>query len=202
MRKIAFIGGPASGKTTVLNILSKTVCPEYKDKTVFVSEAAMDIIRSTPESVISEMSPLVFQFEVFKLQTKKESELTERFDYAFCDRGVADAFVYLSEEDAKKLTTDTKEDMLQRYDVAIFFFGCETNFTNDATARRESDYTDIKRLEQKSWEVWREHKNLFVAMQHKTVYRKALNVADTLNWVLGVEIFDLDLIRKMEAREN
>lgn len=203
MKKIAVIGGPASGKTSVMQIIAKAISEEYRAKVAFVSEAAREIIDNNPPEVIEEMTPLVFQFEVYKLQIEKENLVDTSCEYMLCDRGTADAFVYLSEEEATTLLAGTKEELLNQYDVVVFLFGRRKNFINDSNAnRKERDYSQIKALEEKTLQIWKSHPCFYAVAQCKTIYKKAFAVAVALNMELGINLFDLSVIEKMEVSNN
>lgn len=202
VKKIVFVGAPASGKTSVLNILSNALCDNYRGQAVFVHEAAREIIDSTPPAVLSEMTGLVFQYEVYKLQIEKEREAeAQGYNFIFCDRGIADAFIYLSESEAKAFLCDTSEkDVASMYSTAVLLKGSQKNFALDNTKRKESNYSEIEVLEEKTFKFWeKHHNNLITVHQAETIHKKAYNVAAALNLELNANIFDLNAIARTET---
>lgn len=203
MKKIVFVGAPASGKTSVLNILSKALCDNYRGQALFVSEAAREIIDSTPPAVLSEMTSLVFQYEVYKLQIEKERKAeAQGYNFIFCDRGIADAFIYLSESEARTFLGDTSEkDVASMYSTAVLLKGSQTNYISDNSKRKESSYSEIEALEEKTFKFWEKyHNNLITVHQAESVRKKAYDAAVALNLELNANIFDLNAIA--ETRQS
>lgn len=192
--KIAIVGGPAAGKTTVFGMLAGAVRKDKRESVAFVSEVATEIINGIQGKVSDVMTRLQFQQEVYRRQLEAEAAVGD-IRYVFLDRGIADVFVYLDEETARTFVKETEAEALAAYDVAVFLFGERENHTRDTdTCRLEKDEAEIALWEQKTFEVWRKHPRIIAVSQCETVHAKAKTVAGTLNKVLNEEIFDLSLI--------
>lgn len=118
--KICLTGGPCSGKTDILEALSKAI-KEAGYYVFIIPETASELILNGIK-VNSCLSPIAFQGFVLDKQIAKEklyANLSKYYDndkiVILCDRGILDGFVYVGEKAFEKLLKERNFDMNKAY---------------------------------------------------------------------------------------
>ena len=140
--RIVFAGGPGCGKSSSLipardALLSGGIYCEA------VAEAATDLMADGLKK--EEVGAYEFQRRIFEQELRSEDEAVKRVEAkgggaVIFDRGVLDAFTYLDGDDACRLIKEygfTKEDLLGRYDLALFFHSPAKENGGDLTEGNE-----------------------------------------------------------------
>lgn len=192
---IALAGCPTSGKSSVLRMLRELPTTE-KIKVLFLDETATVFLHNRPSSVSILDVQLLRQHYILKGQMHSEELLlgnaadAERPTLLITDRGCADAMVYLSDDEFPKLGV-APEELYARYDHVIFLEGDAHNFHDDPTTTRvESSYGEIAALGRRSREVWSKHPSFSVIGQQDTVGHKTRLVAEKINELIGIRVFE------------
>lgn len=193
---IAFVGPPSCGKSAVWEILQKM---EHSDKVnlVFIPEVATAVMWDWPSFIQEHDDPVVRQYYIYKTQL-----LLEDLGYAFVtnttketlivtDRGALDMYAYLAPKELELITTqDQRNELRGRYDT-VFYFDTIGYLAANNPSRREQDYSEIVRLDERSKWAWETHCNAKIVYipPHETIDDKARTVAEHINAVVGKEVF-------------
>lgn len=193
LTRIAFCGSACSGKTSVLNMLKERLNPAVKEEwnVTFVQEAATQILLTT--DLHPKKDPVGFQRAVSLYQFIHE-EYDRCFDdtmlhnVSLSDRGIADAFIYVP-DDAETLLDQTVEEAVRRYDAIIYFLPYYPDNVQEGNQERYENKDELRILEQKTFDVWSKHPNIFVIPLFQTISQKVDFVSKRLNQILGEEVF-------------
>lgn len=202
MIRIALVGTPGAGKTSVMRILKKSVCPSGYG-VGFVDEAATMLMRSNGEiRRLRETDPVAFQDMVARTHTLNEAagvEKAKREGYdrfmQITDRALHDAYVYLNDEQRRglKYPVGSIEELNERYDAVLCFdyYGCGASIKAGNDLRAEKALSDIKRVCERSVEVYSTHKRFYLIPPYGDIYDKAARVAEIINEVAMERVFSV-----------
>lgn len=196
IENIAFVGGPCSGKTSVFEALrSMEHCCAERVCLSFVEEAATRILPRDPQ--LARRDPLRFQYEVSLLQYIAEDrgmELLlgrpETLKVQLTDRGVADAYIYLNERQAREMSDQTPEEMLHRYTAVFYFDPYKSQSLTDGNAFRVEHAEEMDALEQRTRRIWEQHPRLIRVPTFPTIEERIRYTAAQLNALLTLRVFD------------
>lgn len=172
--KIVITGGVCSGKTTSLSYIEKHL-RDRKYGVVIVPETASVLINQGLDSRNSD-SMLAFQESVLSAQLKSEEcavlqaeNMPEKNVVMILDRGSADAFGYLTENEAEQLMKKyslSQSALLARYDAVIHLVtaanGAEEFYTLKNNNARIESPEEARRQDLCIQNAWAKHKNHFV----------------------------------------
>ena len=203
---IAFVGGPCSGKTSVFEALRALPVREESDACLsFVGEAATQILPRDP--TLSRRDPLFFQFEVSLWQYMEEDRGFERLlncchkplKVQITDRGVADAYIYLNEQQVALMTDMTPEELMHRYTIVFYFEPFRSESLTDGNEFRVEREDEMAELEAKTRAVWQRHPNVIFVPTFPTIEERIAYVARLLHEKVGVELFDQTVLSRDAA---
>lgn len=166
--KIVVTGGVCSGKTTGMQSIEEHFCGRCG--LLFVPESATILVENGQDTR-EPGSLLAFQDAVMSLQLQNEEKyrtkaqnLPDDLVLMIHDRGLADAFGYLSEKEASLLLRKyglTKADIFSRYDAVIHLVtaadGAEKHYTNANNTARIETPKEARILDKRILTAWREH---------------------------------------------
>ncbi|MES2503870.1 MAG: ATP-binding protein [Myxococcota bacterium] len=179
---IVLTGGPGAGKTTVLEMAKHM----FQDKVVVLHEAATMIYsggflrHQTPSAIRAA------QRSIYHIQREQERILEEDqiAPVGLCDRGVLDGLAYWpgSKEDFFASVGTTEEEELSRYAMVIHMRtpSIEWGFNHNNPARNEAP-EQAALLDQKTFEVWKNHPNHFVVDSRQDFLHKAEEVVGIIS---------------------
>lgn len=194
--RFVFEGCPSSGKSAAVRFL-KSLSAQIP--VVFVSEVATGILEKDPDFVRRDQ--LAFQKEVLDTQYAREYEASLQCQnhadapliVEILDRGAADAFVYLNEENAVLISQTTADALLSRYDIVFHFDpyikGASIKDGNDL--RAESNTEELLDLHRKSLAVWGRHTHVETVPVFDSKEKKGVYVASRINVLAGMTVFVL-----------
>ena len=200
--RIAFVGTPGAGKTTVYKILKKSIVSK-ETRVAFITEAATLIMHDPSVKALREKDPVAFQEKVSLTQffledsgfygmlssgVKKGLQIT--------DRAVEDVYVYLNKPQRKELRFPVPpiEELNRRYDAVILFELYEGGASMKAGngLRAEKAMSDIKRVYDKSVTVYSTHPNFHRVPPFENIREKAAYVAEIINSIVGDTVFTVE----------
>ncbi len=118
-RLVALTGGPGAGKTAVLEVLLRELCPHA----VVLPESASILFRGGFPRGPSASAHKAAQVAIFRVQRELEwLALAEgRPAVVFCDRGTVDGLAYWPDDAATywRLVGSSREEEVARYDAVI-----------------------------------------------------------------------------------
>jgi thymidylate kinase len=162
MIRIVLTGGPCGGKTSALSRVKEYFEKKGK-KVVCLTETASELLREG--KIPCGKTAVSFHAELVKRQIAKE-ELASFCDIVVCDRGALDIRAYLSESEfaeVMEITGSTASELLLRYDAVFHLVtaanGAEKEYTLSNNNVRSEDAEQAKKLDEKSFAAWAEHKN-------------------------------------------
>lgn len=182
MFKICLTGGPCSGKTDILNMLSRAI--RRKGYEVFIiPETATELILNGIK-VNSNISPVVFQNFVIDKQLAKEElydNLKKYYDndklVIICDRGILDGYAYVGKtafNEILKQKNLSVDETYKHYD-AVFHLVTTANgaeeFYQWNNQRMKESCNNLARSEtpeearlkdQETIDVWSKHPNFYM----------------------------------------
>ena len=200
--RIAFVGTPGAGKTTVFKILKKSiVSPSLKLS--FVPEAATLIMNDPKNKELRECDPVVFQEKVsltqFFLEDSGFYDMVlsgEGRCLQITDRAVEDVYVYLNKAQRKELRfpVPSIEELNKRYDAVILFelYDCGASMKAGNGLRAEKAMEDIKRVYDRSRQVYSAHPTFYSVPTFENIRDKAAHVARIINSVVGETVFKVE----------
>jgi hypothetical protein len=196
IENIALVGGPCSGKTSVFEALQRAILTDNAEACLsFVEEAATRLLPRDP--TLSRRDPLRFQYEVSLFQYIAEDRgmnrllaCPEPLKIQITDRGVADAYIYLNEEQAREMTHQTPEEMVNRYTTVLYFEPYKSDHLTDGNQFRVEHEDEMDALERKTRDIWSRHPHLHYIPTFPTVEERVLYTMDLLNTLLGRAVFD------------
>ncbi len=156
MKKIVFTGGPCSGKSTVIEELSKKGFP-------VVRETAKNIIAARKHLPLTKEESQIRQDLIFQGQFEKEKFAEEKpYQLLFLDRGLIDGLaysvLYSGEDSIKKYLPLVRE---KKYS-SIFLF--ELLPFNPEGFRAENDEEEARKIERSIYDLYKQlgYKPIFV----------------------------------------
>ena len=140
--KIALVGPPGSGKTSVLTELKTMVNPQSDILIDFLPELATIFLYNLPEELKRADHVVLRQLRLFRMQVFLEEKITAirraegRSSILITDRGIADAAVYLTCTQIDFAFTEKECDkMYSNYDRVLLLFGIST-LSSDTSLRK------------------------------------------------------------------
>ena len=194
LTRIVFCGSACSGKTSAVNMLKERLNPALKEWNItFIQEAATHILLNTDSDLHPKNDPVGFQRAVSLYQFIHEDydrcvDDSKSYNICVADRGIADAFIYVP-DDAEFLLDQTVEQAVKRYDAVLYFLPYHTDNIQDGNEQRYENKDELRILEQKTFDVWSKHPNMFVIPLFSTIAQKVDFVIKCLNKILGAEVF-------------
>ena len=202
--KIALVGPPGSGKTSVLEELKTMVNPRSDILVDFLPELATVFLYNLPEELKRADHVGLRQLRLFRIQVFLEEKVTAirraegRRSLLVTDRGLADAAVYLPRKQLEfAFTKEECEKMYNNYDHVLLFEGSPQSridgILSSSSVRQEKNYGEISQLERKTQEVWGKYGDrLDIIPQQDTVNAKAQYVAEKINQRVGSDVFYIE----------
>lgn len=201
IHRIAFAGPPASGKSTTLELLGNyTHAPDVH--VIYLNEVATAFM-DWPEYIAAHDDALIRQYYIMKTQimledlAMQEAVLSDKETILIVsDRAVIDLYVYLNDDEAAKIVTDDDaEKFAERYDHVLFFetTGEAQFLSHNNPSRHEQSYSEIREVGSRTFETWKKHSKceMILIPPADTIEQKVNNVAQTINDVLGIEIWKI-----------
>ena len=200
--RIAFVGTPGAGKTTVYKILKKSIVSK-ETRVSFITEAATLIMHDPITKELRESDPVAFQEKVSLTQFFLEDSgyydaITSGAERCLqiTDRAIEDMYVYLNKTQRKELHFPIPpiEELNKRYDAVILFELYEGGASLKAGngLRAEKAMSDIKRVYDKSVTVYSTHPNFHRVPPFENIRDKAAHVAEIVNSVVGDTVFRVE----------
>ncbi len=193
--RIALVGTPGAGKTSVLRILRESaIGADYKVD--FIDEAATVIMHDNAIRELRRTDSVAFQEKVSLTQLFMEdgallrafSEGTEKY-LQITDRALPDAYVYLNGEQRKELRfpLPSVEELNARYDAVICFelFRHQSSLQAGNALRAEKDISTVEKVYERSLRVYSKHKRFYLVSSYDDIRDKAARVAEIINEVVG-----------------
>lgn len=202
--KIALVGPPGSGKTSVLTELKTMVNPQSDILIDFLPELATIFLYNLPEELKRADHVVLRQLRLFRMQVFLEEKVTAirraegRRSVLITDRGIADGAVYLTRTQLEfAFTKEECEKMYSNYDRVLLFEGSPqsriADILSSSSVRQEENYAKIVELERKTKEVWGKYGDrLDIIPQQDTVHAKAQYVAEKINQYIGSDVFYIE----------
>ena len=193
---IAFVGGPCSGKTSVFEALrALPVRQESEACLSFIDEAATQLLPRDP--TLSKRDPLFFQYEVSLWQYMEEDRGFRRLlaqeaplKVQITDRGVADAYIYLNEQQVAQMTDQTPEELMHRYTMVLYFEPFRSECATDGNAFRVEQQDEMDVLEAKTRAIWQRHPNIVFVPTFPTIEERIEYTISRLHELMGRAIFE------------
>ncbi|MBQ7337585.1 MAG: AAA family ATPase [Clostridia bacterium] len=195
LENIAFVGGPCSGKTSVFEALRAREGQLLPGVCIsFIEEAATKLLPRDP--TLSRRDPVWFQYQVSLWQYMEEDRGMERLfrsdaplKIQISDRGVADAYIYLNEQQVGQMTDQSPDEMMHRYTAVLYFEPFHSQCLTDGNEFRVEQADEMAALEAKTRAIWQRHPNIvfvptFATIEERIAYTEAL-----LAQLIGREIF-------------
>lgn len=192
---IAFVGGPCSGKTSVFEAL-RARCPMADDGVClsFIEEAATRILPRDPN--LPRRDPVRFQYEVSLLQYMMEDHgidtlfhREEPLKVQITDRGVADAYIYLNEQQVGLMTDQTPDELMHRYTAVLYFEPFRSQSLTDGNEFRVEHEDEMAALEEKTRAIWQRHPNIIFVPTFATIEERIRYTEQVLDRLIGRELF-------------
>ncbi len=196
VENIAFVGAPCSGKTTVLNELERLQITDTSDVSFsFIREIATQLLadrsREDPRR-----DPVKFQSEIALRQYMAEDlglcrllHRAEPIKIQITDRGVADAYVYLTSAQIKQLTEQSPEELTARYTAIFYFEPFHSDHMTDGNCFRMERADEVDGLAQKTKCIWSHHPNFVEIPVFPTVEERVAHTAERLEAMIGCRLF-------------
>lgn len=199
--RIALVGTPGAGKTSVMRILKESVAPSSFE-IGFINEAATVIMQDPSIRALRSTDPVAFQEKVSLTQFFQEDGDTLRVLSSgiskylqITDRAIQDMYIYLNDgqRSAMKLPIPTLEELNRRYDAVICFelYDSGASLKAGNGLRAEKAMSDIRTVYEKSLSVYSRHKSFHLVSPCDRITDKAKRVAEIINEVVGEMVFEL-----------
>jgi len=198
-KKIAFAGGPCSGKSSVHAAIKKyAVNPNYN--VIFLDEVATAFLNEVPPFVSNIKDKAVLQYYIFRTQLLleetaiNEAEKCEKKTLIIIDRCVFDLYVYLDKHQIMKIISPEQEQELNtRYDCVLFFepfFDAEAHL-NSNPARIEESVQQLLLVADKTKQAYANHctSKMFSIFPTEKIEEKARQSATIINSFVNDEVF-------------
>lgn len=192
---IAFVGGPCSGKTSVFEAL-RASCPGDNSEMCFsfIEEAATRILPRDP--MLPRRDPVRFQYEVSLLQYMMEDRGIDALlrcqaplKVQITDRGVADAYIYLNEQQVGAMTDQTPEELMHRYTAVLYFEPFRSRSLTDGNEFRVEQEDEMAALEAKTRAIWQQHPKVVFIPTFDTIEMRVEHTKRVLEQLLERRVF-------------
>lgn len=188
--KIVIAGGPCSGKTSVIKELKKRINPKYSSKVKFIDEVANAVLIESP---LASENRIEFQKTIFARQKEEEEKIDVNIEVIISDRGKADAYVYLSDEEVKSIgDLANLNQVLSEYNAVIYLEKRDNTYLkkDDDTIRVENNSEEAEIVTTRTKEVWMQHNNVICIEPFNSIEEKAEYVAKQINKICQIDIFE------------
>ena len=204
--RIALVGAPGSGKSSVIELLERGIINGGEDeanvKIGFIPEAATRLMVYNEIRDLRARDGAAFQEKVAITQLiGEDAGLYEAIKdgaqsyLQITDRALMDAYVYLTDEQRQSLRFPFPDlaELCRRYDAVLFFdmYEMKDGFSEGNSLRAESCNEELRRLHDISLGVYRNHPVFFRVPTFETVEKKAHFVAELINGIVGKTVFSL-----------
>lgn len=192
--KIAFAGGPASGKTETLYGIRRRLNVEHIKDVVFLPEVATSFLTNQPKIVKVLNKEILLDYYIFRTEIHVET-IVESYNpelVIICDRGISDVYAFLPQKTANKVVGNYTKKVLNNYDLVLFFENDTTgrNWFSDNKTRTHMSLRKIQKLNEATKRAWCEHnKNIVLIPQFSSIDEKIVYVANIINSYLERNIF-------------
>lgn len=186
---IALVGPPASGKSSVFKLLKKMKrIPDYK--ITYLPEVATHLVDKFGE-YFTNADPLTRQTMILKYQRDlEECANRSHSDLIITDRCALDTFIYLDEEDVKKVISNEEKIALRnQYNYLIFLNPVSLELSKSDDTYRFEDSSSRVAVINKTVEFYRHFDNVYYINESPDIYTKAINVCETINRIMGNDIY-------------
>ncbi len=198
-KTIALVGAPSGGKSACMAYLREHLSQNSAYTTFFSPEFYTEVRQGFSKQLEQLDSDNIVLRQYYILAAEKwivDSVNQHSFDtLLITDRGMLDAWVYLTNDDLRKINDDPDalfSRLSENYDAVIYLEGASENFTDESNPfRLESDYDEIRKLSEKCYSVWSKLNNFHVISQQTSIDQKARLVALFINKFIGKQIFDV-----------
>lgn len=187
--KIVLTGAPCSGKTTIMNKL-KNHYEAFGYYVAVMPECARQVIQNG----VSRRDMYAFETEVIRCQLEFENRVDEEISnckadkvIAIYDRGIADAFSYVTENQAEEIKKQLNLDLISvwsRYDAVIMLEAANPEYYTKDNERLES-YEDVLEAQSRLLDVWVGHPHLRYIKSCYIFEQKLENVIREIDCVLS-----------------
>lgn len=192
--KIAFTGGPASGKTETIKGIREKLAAKHHKEVIFLPEVATSYLIDQPEIIKRLNNEVLFDYYIFRTEFHIES-LIESYNkdlIMICDRGVSDIYAFLPKRTAQKVIGTYANRITNNYDLVLFFENDPTGTTlyKDKKIRTPMNLRKANRLSVNTKDAWEKHnKNIIYIPQFPSIEEKIVFVAKTINNFVNKELF-------------
>lgn len=192
--KIAFAGGPASGKTETINGIKEKLTTEYQKNVIFLPEVATSYLIDQPRIIRRLNREILFDYFIFRTEFHIESTI-EAYDkelIMICDRGVADIYAFLPNKTAQKVIGTYANRIVNNYDLVLFFENDPSGRTLyfDNKVRSPMSLRKVNQLSANTKEAWKKHSNNIIYIpQCSSIEEKTNLVANIINNYVSKNIF-------------
>ena len=179
-RLVAVTGGPGAGKTAVLEIARRSLCPHV----VVLPEAAGIVFGGGFPRGPSVSARCAAQRAIFHVQTELEQILLDerRVAIGLCDRGTIDSIAYWPKPIAD-LWRDVHSDeatQLARYSAVIHLRTPDVTGYNHSNPLRTESADDARHLDSLIEDAWSQHPNRHVVDSHLSFVDKAAHALELI----------------------
>ncbi len=206
--KIAFAGGAAAGKSTVIRGLEKLEKKGCGFSVLYLPEVAEFFFKDRDERINGADFPFLRQHYIYRAQLMNERNAIRTAEKFGCrnlllisDRGVRDVYAYLENDDYLPedevpiclCGCETKEQLERHYDAVIYFEeATASNMTDKGTPRLEKNPGEFHDSAVASYKAWHSNANFFTMPQCPSPEDKVYRVAALINRLLECEIFSAE----------
>lgn len=178
-KRIVLTGGPGAGKTAVLELMRKTLCPHVQ---ILPESASIVFGGGFPRDLALEPRRAA-QRAIFYVQRELESVVLSRgVAIALCDRGTVDGAAYWpGPGELWPVVGTSLDEQLARYDAVIHMVTPtpENGYNHQNPLRLESA-AEASAIDARLAEVWARHPRRFVVPPMADFLAKAARVVEIL----------------------
>ena len=116
------------------------------------------------------------------------------------DRGIADAYIYLNEQQIALMTDQTPEELMHRYTAVLYFEPFRSEYLTDGNEFRVEHEDEMAALEAKTRAIWQRHSNIIFIPTFETIEQRVEYTVQVLSQLLGCEIFDKKVAPALAAK--
>jgi predicted ATPase len=172
-RRVVITGGPGAGKTALLELARRILCPHVA---VLPEAASVVYGGGFPRRALSE-SRRAAQRAIYHVQDELERDELEQHTAALilCDRGTIDGAAYWP-GDAEEMWRDvgtTVAEELARYSAVIHLRTPDASEYNHRNPLRTESVDEARRLDARIAELWRDHPRRFTIDHNPDFLEKA-----------------------------
>ncbi len=202
MKKIVFVGGPTSGKTSVMNGLKKVLDIRCGINVDFIEELGGLFFDGIPSELLEHDDVCLRQIRLYRMQLMIERKVAEirgnTPSVMICDRGIADLRAYLTPSQIDRTFGTSELELLDgNYDSVYFFASGDVTeaqrHLSENSARIERDGHEIYALAERTYKAWSSCPGFRYIKRYDTLDERIRNVARQINDELGIEVFNTEL---------